>query len=974
MYYVEDETFLTRIQSVLKFVGEAAGKHPVEFLARSLDDTQQNDKRGKAVNALLKRKFMELPRSRGRIPAITKPAYGHLHTIGYAMFRKHLTALHHVYAAYDKDGSTETLTNSVEPLWRYVTNAVDSEWTLETCEKWFREQLDLQNSAAPTAGTSSGTPSDRHHDHDKPTHRAEVRSEAPPADCATHEDTPGASGNAPLDQRRPCPVREDRADRIILAPSAVAPGRLDDNPLMPPQAQRDERLVSVQPALQAAQHQPPLSQACAVGATTASPFSREELEATATTTTATTIRTTTTTTTTTPNHVLCDRTGQGVDLGADASTFESAKAPAEPIADPAESKYDAGAATSGQSSDVRSQHDASSMSDDAREAGHPVGKSGETNETGEWNGHDDAHGADDMSVCSKSTKVVGAFGASGTDEASVESESNEASVESESNGSEDAGSEPLCCYAIPFDDEAAPEFPSKRRKGSNSPAGREPTFQEIREQVTKILLFKRVKYRLPALVTVPSPPKPEPTNDPEIKGKAKNKSNNKPKNQRTIESNSNSKIKSVNKRKIKPKTRRKNKSENERKNKPVNKSEKKCRDASDEGSTSDSDDEPCSCMQINGGRFELFLGAWHRIRGTVCSARIPNSDCSHVPPPIVFFLPEKDRRSAFKEVMQEFSAVWLDSKGVSANWIADQLIKMMNDYVLEKDQAMKDLVQTHGGVKYVGRVYSLIVSYGKVDAQTIHIDCLYPDYLGAMLLTPGPKTVLFPVHKELGIRAGEMTCKDFAKLVCERMPDQLKNLEEELAEEFAKCKETTQLIEACGYSLASNEVRERAKARLLASNPVLADTQPGYLGMLGSTCHCGPAAYKPRVVLFSTYTQEADKRYTKEGDEVCTEEGDEGYTSKGDEGYTQEGEEVDEGYEGVTQYNVVSFLVDFIIYFAPEASQAAMEMMMRLFTNVLAIDPSLGVCLDGVEEETNNLRKCEALRGLNAIKSLFNPK
>jgi hypothetical protein len=50
------------------------------------------------------------------------------------------------------------------------------------------------------------------------------------------------------------------------------------------------------------------------------------------------------------------------------------------------------------------------------------------------------------------------------------------------------------------------------------------------------------------------------------------------------------------------------------------------------------------------------------------------------------------------------------------------------------------------GAKYEGREYSLTVSHEEVDAQPINITCVYPEYLGRMMLTPGPKTVLYPVQ------------------------------------------------------------------------------------------------------------------------------------------------------------------------------------------------------------------------------------
>lgn len=179
--------------------------------------------------------------------------------------------------------------------------------------------------------------------------------------------------------------------------------------------------------------------------------------------------------------------------------------------------------------------------------------------------------------------------------------------------------------------------------------------------------------------------------------------------------------------------------------------------------------EDGSCMVISGGGFKLFLGAWHRhdylCRGALLDSRTLVAHAFLIPV-VSFSFSEARRRSAFKTLMIELSGAWLNSSGVDADWIADKLIATMDEYVLNQDQAMKELIKKQGGAKYEGKEYSLTVSHDKVDAQPIQIDCVYPDYLKKALLTPGSRTVLYPVHEELGIQAGAMTCDDFAKLMC----------------------------------------------------------------------------------------------------------------------------------------------------------------------------------------------------------------
>lgn len=175
----------------------------------------------------------------------------------------------------------------------------------------------------------------------------------------------------------------------------------------------------------------------------------------------------------------------------------------------------------------------------------------------------------------------------------------------------------------------------------------------------------------------------------------------------------------------------------------------------------------------------------------------------------------------------------------------------MDDHVLKKDLSMQKLIKKNGG--YEGRVYSLLVSYGEVEAQPIHIDCVYPEYMGAMLLTPGPKTVICPVHEELGIELGEMTCQDLAELICARMGRSSLKHEAELTKALESIKDVRDFIKNFGYVLSSAKVRATAASQLLEAHPGLADKETGYVGMMGSVCHGGPKSKRDRHVAFASY-------------------------------------------------------------------------------------------------------------------------
>jgi hypothetical protein len=140
------------------------------------------------------------------------------------------------------------------------------------------------------------------------------------------------------------------------------------------------------------------------------------------------------------------------------------------------------------------------------------------------------------------------------------------------------------------------------------------------------------------------------------------------------------------------------------------------------------------------------------------------------------------------------------------------------------------------------------------------------------------------------------------------------------------------LIQQCGYLLASCEDRQRANARILASNPVLGDNRPGYIGMTGSICHCGPACAQSRVLMFSSYKK-------------CREE---------------------TGYSGNTKYNAASFLGQIILCMEDAKTPAAtLDAMLRLFENILEGDPSLGAFLETMDDSPSSTA-FEELKGIKA--------
>lgn len=203
---------------------------------------------------------------------------------------------------------------------------------------------------------------------------------------------------------------------------------------------------------------------------------------------------------------------------------------------------------------------------------------------------------------------------------------------------------------------------------------------------------------------------------------------------------------------------------------------------------------------------------------------------------------------------------WLETHGnVTGEWVAKQLRDHLDDFVLTKDLVMQALIKKHG--QFEGVAYSLLVSYGKVGAQPVHIDCVFPEYMATLTLTPGPKTDIFLVNEEMDIELGEMTCQDFARLICNRSGCRsCKEHEEELALALQD-EHIPEMIKHYGYVLSSWECRNRASDKLLKSHPGLADNETGYVGMLGSVCHSGPMFNGLRGVLYGSYNIPGRKGY-----------------------------------------------------------------------------------------------------------------
>lgn len=291
---------------------------------------------------------------------------------------------------------------------------------------------------------------------------------------------------------------------------------------------------------------------------------------------------------------------------------------------------------------------------------------------------------------------------------------------------------------------------------------------------------------------------------------------------------------------------------------------------------------------------------------------------------------------AFVKVMDEFGSAWLASKGYTAAGVADDLIKKMEEYVLTKDRAMKNLIKKQGGAMYEGQVFSVIVSYYMVDAQGVHIDSVYPNYLGFMSLSRGPKTIVYPLYTEIGVEPGQMTCRQFARLVCDILGKECKDLEDTLTKACSQSGEASWWIQKFGYLLAPPVDRARARRKLLQSNRFWGNQEPGYIGMMGSIPHCGPKCVRSRAVMFSSFKK----------------------VGKGEEEYT-----------GLTQEKPGTVLGHIVHELAPKASKQVLNVLVELFDEIIRKNASLGAFLaeESWHVSPSEKKKSEAFLRLHEI-------
>jgi hypothetical protein len=213
--------------------------------------------------------------------------------------------------------------------------------------------------------------------------------------------------------------------------------------------------------------------------------------------------------------------------------------------------------------------------------------------------------------------------------------------------------------------------------------------------------------------------------------------------------------------------------------------------------------------------------------------------------------------SAFINIVKLKLAIWLKEIKRKPEWVREKLIAGMDGFVLEKDDNMQRLKAKFGA--YEGRVHSLLVTFGRVEMQMIHIDMLFPNYQGVLLLTEGPGTHVFPVHQKHGLAEGDgVSVEQYADWLWSEIWGFAGRAAFVAA--INRCPDLAELVKEYGIlgvplpDLKASEVKVSTGEQC---------TLKGYFGFPGSWPHCGPACEGFRAVMFSSYCpkSESEKAY-----------------------------------------------------------------------------------------------------------------
>lgn len=156
-------------------------------------------------------------------------------------------------------------------------------------------------------------------------------------------------------------------------------------------------------------------------------------------------------------------------------------------------------------------------------------------------------------------------------------------------------------------------------------------------------------------------------------------------------------------------------------------------------------------VRPGGKRFEVFLGASYIVVTVFLVLADPSAYTCLVVAPAPFPWPGPTQSRVLYEVLRMHRPLkeWLKDHNKTMEWLRDRLLEEMDTYVLTKDPCLQKPMKSRGGIPYGRQACSLLISYGPVLAESLHIDLASPLYRGLLLLTPTPPIHVFPVQNDL---------------------------------------------------------------------------------------------------------------------------------------------------------------------------------------------------------------------------------
>jgi hypothetical protein len=216
---------------------------------------------------------------------------------------------------------------------------------------------------------------------------------------------------------------------------------------------------------------------------------------------------------------------------------------------------------------------------------------------------------------------------------------------------------------------------------------------------------------------------------------------------------------------------------------------------------------------------------------------------------------------AFITVVSVQLGSWLKTIGRDAEWVRERLIQEMDRYALTLDANLQKLVNEFG--EYQGQVHSLLITFGHVLLQMIHIDMKFPNYQSVFYLSAGPVTHVFPAHRQLGLMTAEgVSPEQYVDWMMLELFDYEEG-REALVAAIKSLPGVEQLIRDYGILGAPMSVLKSSEHKF-QGHPVSGCQDgffKGYCGFVGGWPHCGPSSDGFRAVMFSSYSPKGSEAY-----------------------------------------------------------------------------------------------------------------